>query len=914
MFEELTPEETRACEKQFGDIVGIAKKKSCSYDDIKNHVLNNAPIDSLVSMLIKEFVNEENKTNFIRYINQLDKNEKRMAELDGRNRGNTITKTIRNSEIDVNCNPDSAWTHYYNHLQNEGFENIDDILSSSKNILEMLKKETEPGHPVKGAVVGNVQSGKTANMEALMSLAADNGWNMFIILSGTIDSLREQTEDRMIGDLRKSSDEDPLRLSWKPLKPLIKPKDFEKYYKMDLGRDGNERYLSVILKNVRHLKSLINNLYRLNNIERMNLIVIDDEADLASVTTNLEIRTMINRLIIYLINGKDAEGRTMSRTFHSVNYICYTATPYAVLLNESKGLYPDDFIFALTPSKRYFGLDRVFGSEIYPGMNIIKVSEDISYSLSELDGHPENMPSSMKDCIAWFICCVAVLRQRNFGKPVSLLMNIDSKTRAHTIVDETVIHYLTEEKEDLLKRCRVMYEEKENFTKDDLEKSVWDYGRYNLDQPFPKIREFPSYEAIEETIFKLVNEKPSRIPIDEKGDMVFGKGIHVCVDNCKDDADSLDSEGDYTARLIYPKDGDPVLAETPAFLVIGGNTLSRGLTIKGLVSTYFRRINIRQADTLLQMGRWFGYRNGYELLPRIWMDSKAKKAFEILSIINESLLERISEYSKEGMSPGEYSVRVMDIPEANMLKSLTARNKMHGAVSTKLDFSGSDKEFHKYSKDSLESNMELLKQFIANIGVKGEPLSGSRYLFRNVPKDYVLDFLDDFDRPRERYASSPDYSIRWMHKAEPGSMDNFNIVLSGNSNPSQKWPDPTVDFNGGEYRINKILRNQSDRSQENVIQIKTVRDKGDMIADIPPEIMNGLTKDEYTALIKGDIRVRSRVKEMAGLEHTPLLALYVAKCPDYDGDIAMAAWYIPKETKSSETYDVHDYVYLEEEI
>ena len=96
MFEELTPEETRACEKQFGDIVGIAKKKSCSYDDIKNHVLNNAPIDSLVSMLIIEFVNEENKTNFIRYINQLDKNEKRMAELDGRNRGNTITKTIRN--------------------------------------------------------------------------------------------------------------------------------------------------------------------------------------------------------------------------------------------------------------------------------------------------------------------------------------------------------------------------------------------------------------------------------------------------------------------------------------------------------------------------------------------------------------------------------------------------------------------------------------------------------------------------------------------------------------------------------------------------------------------------------------------------------------------------------------------------
>lgn len=265
MCEGLTPEEARQCEGKFGNLVGIAKQTSCSYEMLKEYVLNKSQIDEHLRYFVDNLVNDENRSLFVRYLDKLSYQEKCMAQCDERNRANTITGVVRNSEIVVNTRPESAWTHFSNHLVKEGFENIDDILSSSKNILEMLKMETEPGHPVKGAVVGSVQSGKTANMEALMSLAADNGWNMFIILSGTIDSLREQTEDRMIDDLTKASDGDPLRLNWKTLKPLIKPKEFDKYYKIDLGRDSNERYLSVILKNVKHLKSLINNLYPIFN-------------------------------------------------------------------------------------------------------------------------------------------------------------------------------------------------------------------------------------------------------------------------------------------------------------------------------------------------------------------------------------------------------------------------------------------------------------------------------------------------------------------------------------------------------------------------------------------------------------------------------------------------------------------------
>ena len=917
----LSIEETNYCESKFGNVVRLIVPKYCTYEDVLDYLRTGKDIGRSQFLIEDCIEDDKDKSLLDRYIIQVRDDQERIIQCDKRNRENTISKEARNEHVVVDTNPESAWTHYLNHLRKNGFENIDDILSSSKNILEMLKLSTEPGKPIKGAVVGSVQSGKTANMEALMSLASDNGWNVFIILSGTIDNLRVQTERRMTGDLRKKSDEDPLRYSWQYFFPSSNEEKFNRDYSFDLSSNGNHRYFSVILKNSTHLRNLINNLSSRSNIDHMNLIVIDDEADQASVNTKKEDRTKINQLIINLIESRDVNGKPLSKSFRSVNYICYTATPYAILLNESEGLYPGDFIFALTPSKRYFGLDRIFGSDThgdYPGMNIIKVSEDISDSFDKLKGHPENMASSMKDCIAWFICCTAVLRHRNYSKPVSLLMNVDSRTDNHLIVDEAVVNYISNCKEDLYNRCKTMYEERNNFTKEDLEKSVWDYGRTSTDQPYPQIKDCPSFEAINEEVKKLIFvHQPTRIILEENKKL-FTPGIHICVDNCKDDVESIGGEGNYTGRLLYPDDNDSIMGITPAFIVIGGNTLSRGLTIKGLVATYFKRNNIKQADSLLQMGRWFGYRNGYELLPRIWMDSKAKRAFEALTRINDALLEKIREYSLEGITPSDYKVRIMNVPESSMLKSLTARNKMQGAKSTKLDFSGSDKEFHKYCNDhdDLLYNLKLTDDFLKDImSNHTEELSGQRYLIRNVSKERVLKFLDDFKRSQEHYAASPDVSVKWLHQVELGSLDDFSVVLSGNANPNPVFGnDASISFCDGKFVLNKIVRNVSDSSTATVLQIKTVRDKNDMIADIPQNIIEKLDEQDCVQLKKGNIQVRARVKEMAGLERTPLLALYVARCDSCEDDVIMAAWYIPKATKSTQVYNPDEYVYLEDEL
>ena len=923
---ELSIQEIDKCSEKFEHPVGLLLQKGYSISDIREYVNNGRTSDgSLLSFILGEFVTDEDVSLILKYLDYLEFRSTRLKRIDKNNFENTLTSVERN-KIVVSKDSSSAWKHYRNHLECEGFENVDDIESASRNILEMLSIKTEPGRPVRGAVIGNVQSGKTVNMESLMSMACDNGWNLFVILSGTIDKLREQTEDRMLADLR-GRDEDPLRFDWQKIRPNISRNDFQKDYNLDFAENSDKRFFTVILKNVSHLKKLVRNLYSLPNIDRINLIIIDDEADLASINTSKNDRTRINKLLVNLIEGRDADGSTPSSTFNSVNYICYTATPYAVLLNEEEGLYPADFITALTPSKRYFGLDRIFGSEKYDGMNIIKVRGDIQTSFEDMEDDVEKMPTSMKDCIAWFVCCVAVLRQRgDYCKPVSLLMNVDSKQINHRIVDRVVVNYLKFCREDLFDRCRAMYEERNNFTVEDFKKAVWDYGIFDEHDSFPTIRDFPPYESIRDLVHEIVYTDATRIEMDDEKNPKFDKiGIHVCVDNCRGLSDAISDEEKYTCRLFYPEEDDPVLNGVPAFIVIGGNTLSRGLTIKGLVATYFRRIKIKQADSLLQMARWFGLRNGYELMPRIWMDADMKSAFEDLSRINEALLREISELHNEGVTPRDYHVRIMQVPEAHMLKSLTARNKSQGAVSTKsLDFSGSDKEFHEYYRDldKLESNMRLTESFLSNIGCESESVHGG-YLFRGVSFERVLSYLNSFCRIQNKYASSPDSSIKWLSQAKTETIGDFNVFLTGNVSPKSDGPfNPVASFCNGKYRVNKIGRNSDNvrdndtvesKAQKNV-KVKTVRDKKDMLADIPSAVIDGFDPQQRRELQSGDIKIRNIARTRAGLEHTPLLVIYVAYCENLSlDDIVMPAWHIPKGAASEMVVsDDTEFVYLEE--
>ena len=284
----------------------------------------------------------------------------------------------------------SAWNNYKNHLlgRTDGKPKMSEeaVTLVEKNchwLLNHMKRETRDVGPVKGLVMGSVQSGKTANMIGLVSMAADYDWNFFIIMSGSIDNLRKQTRDRFCADLMQSQG-----VNWRVLDYTSNPdylidiKTQEKYTECDLKLNnlGNNtwgyRYVTVCLKNSTRLERLINWLHSDPvRAAKLRILIIDDEADQAGINTakmseylteeDIIERTAINQYLVNLANGKNANGTETNAPFQAMNYISFTATPYANVLNEAfeESLYPKDFICSLPESNEYFGAKVIFSQE-----------------------------------------------------------------------------------------------------------------------------------------------------------------------------------------------------------------------------------------------------------------------------------------------------------------------------------------------------------------------------------------------------------------------------------------------------------------------------------------------------------------------------------------------------------------------
>ena len=314
----------------------------------------------------------------------------------------------------------SSWQLYKKKLLDNGFkeDTVNEIERTTHKILKRLSDDTTNTEPVKGLVVGNVQSGKTANMAALMAMAADWGWNMFIVLSGTIDNLRIQTQNRLFNDLNQQG-----ALWWRPLQHLSKTIDIsQRAQSLHFDETSKERYFTVCLKNSSRLKKLIQWAQADKNKQKqMKILVIDDEADQAGINTkkiDQDERNKINGLICALVNGQNENGEDIDSTYRAMNYIGYTATPYANILNEAgrESLYPRNFITTLAVSKEYFGPQQIFGysgdSVDFDGLDIVRTID--AAELNKLknihDGNTEIVPETLIDAICWFMCGVACMR------------------------------------------------------------------------------------------------------------------------------------------------------------------------------------------------------------------------------------------------------------------------------------------------------------------------------------------------------------------------------------------------------------------------------------------------------------------------------------------------------------------------
>ena len=784
-----------------------------------------------------------------------------------------IMVTDRNEDNDIYVPTDlgSAWVLYKNHLRNSGW-NEDSITEIEKSTLKILKrlnlKENSP--TVKGMVVGHVQSGKTANMAALMAMAADWGCNLFIVLSGTIENLRRQTQARLFRDLSGSGAQG--NLVWMEINhPSLSSPYAQKLQNLKLTKSSRMRYFTVCLKNSRRLEDLIKWLQADPNLRNAKIIVIDDEADQGGINTaniSANERSKINSLIVNLVEGNRPDGTVCTVKPACMNYVGYTATPYANFLNESgrESLYPRNFIRALRPSSEYIGAKQIFGiegTEDSDGMNIIR---DVSlYELEQIKQLHKNsfalLPQSLMDSLLWFLCAAAAMRKNGYKrKAISMLVHTSQLQTHHTNLANAIINWLkSSDPESTIKACESIWRrESELFSKEDFLSKMPFY-------PESYINDYPSFEDIEPYIRQLIG-KISHILLDEDGVLSYHNGIHVCIDNCSYNSTKDD---EVYVRLAYPDPLDPHYPDpAPAFIVVGGSTLSRGLTIEGLVSTYFLRA-ANQADSLMQMGRWFGYRRGYELYPRIWMTEETKSKFVFLAQLEEDLRDDLRRFMDANEDPAVYGPRVKNSPKLSWLR-ITSRNRMQSAIPAEMDFSGTNAQTVVFHEDEsiLEKNIYVAESFLEGLGLGRYSKSERSIVWRDVPFDQIKNglLLKMVFHPRATIFNQIDAFCSWYEQAlgEAG-YTNWNVIVSGTKGrPKDKvWHVP-----GG--MVGKINRSRKKSNRKDgSLNIGVLRDPNDLFEDLE----NGSIDIPRKSGAVPNAEVR-RIREQAGLGKTPQLILY----------------------------------------
>lgn len=609
---------------------------------------------------------------------------------------------------------------------------IDD---ASSKVVAMLDDPNRTAFKSKGLVVGHVQSGKTSNFTAVIAKAADSGYKVFIVLSGVHNALRRQTQLRLIKDLIE-----PNQAMWHqittPDHDFVPPPNASSF----LAGKG-QRVLLVVKKNSVVLRKLHRWLASATAYLDVPTLVIDDEADQATVATKT-----INPLIGKLID-----------VLPRVCYVGYTATPFANLLidpSDEGDFYPRHFILSLSRDDLYQGPETLFGrepvdgedpSEVPAGLDMIRpVPTDELAALrpssrAAVAAFSPTITTSLREAILWFWLATAVRRVRDgAARHSSMLIHADSNTRVHDSYDPPV----------RLLRNAVLSALNANDPGLDAElRRLWD--RETQAVPASGLGEVP---VIFDDVRALLTD-------------VVG-GTRVIRDHYR----SQD-------RLDY--DQGPVTV-----IAIGGNTLSRGLTLEGLVVSFFVR-SANVYDTLLQMGRWFGYRRGYRDLPRVWMPDETKEWYTHLSTVEAEIRREIDRYLVEHKTPLDLAVRIRCHPKMRV----TAPSKMTSSVSAAAAYGGQLIESRYFPTDSGTATLTWHARNDAAVAALLTSADGhgaarraaeGRFVWEGVPVEVVVDFLRAYQFHERSPEAERELLIRYIAKrTAAGGLAHWDVAVMG---------------------------------------------------------------------------------------------------------------------------------------
>jgi len=670
------------------------------------------------------------------------------------------------------------WNRYKQLLIKNGFGNMVvgkmDIITDE--ILDLLQNPYDEGKwQRKGLVVGHVQSGKTANYAGVVCKALDSGYRIVIIMAGLLNSLRKQTqgridngvigldsslmlhdisvENKLVGVGRFSHEEQTC-----PVSITTADSDFNKRTATQ-QQAAIEQFkpplVFVVKKNVTILKRLIDWLKN-NNSDLSNspMLLIDDESDHASVNTQRDDLdpTRTNECI-----------RGLLELFPKNVYLGYTATPFAnIFINPDSpeemmsDLFPENFIKTLDAPSNYFGGTRLF---IQNELNAIREIDDYPDFLPlkhKKEQLPDFIPESLEESIRVFVlvCAIRILRKQD-KKHNSMLVNISRFTGIQSKVRVLIHNYLSELRNAISNHYAL-----------DVDVALRNNQMKIICKTFEK--EFSRTDFVWGDIQGKLNRAVSRIEVIEV--------------NSSPDAEK---EIDYSERN-YP--------EGRHIITVGGLSLSRGITLEGLSVSYFLRNSIMY-DTLMQMGRWFGYRPKYEDLCRIYMTEQARGWYEHIASATEELRDEFRKMDDLNKTPKDFGLCVRNHPDSLIV---TARNKMRAATTVvrEIDLTGRLIETTRLFTETQKVNFNFillvkLLQQVEEHGVKEKIRNSNHKFYRKVPSKYIGDFVESFmNHPESSLTDSKAVKKYVEDLVVDYNMTEWNVLFV-----SVKTPDKDLNVN-----------------------------------------------------------------------------------------------------------------------
>ena len=771
------------------------------------------------------------------------------------------------------------WETYRDYLKNDKQFPPDAVSALDKITDMMMSKIEDPNRKgswdSRGLIVGSVQSGKTSNFIGFLNKAIDAGYKKIIILSGLNKNLRQQTQLRIdegllnydtafskngVRDFKGPLARRRMMLNLKPIHSATNSKingDFKftaAEHFMNIHTD--EPTVFVVKKNKSILESVIK--YFLNApsvhgvsvnskpfkikgaqgdygsfIKDKPILVIDDEVDNGSVDTGeqpLDEKGEFDPE--YDPKTINSRIRQILNIFEKKVYIGYTATPFANIFihhdkktkEEGLDLFPKDYIIDLPIPSNHKGLERIFDIEKVDGdivedreiednyfFNIVKDNSlyhddpDCTegwmpprhnrfhvpkYEYKNEDEVP--IPPSLREAIMSFILTSACRNYRGYvedGK--SMLIHV-SKFQD---VQQTVYRQVSDYMDVLRSRMQAShYLHDETISKFE---EIWQKNFYvHKDKTEEKM---PTWQDLLDHKYSLkfiINEICRNIKV------LNGKSDDIL------DYDNFVNENDFGLHTI----------------IIGGDKLSRGITLEGLSISYFlRSAKMPMYDTLMQMGRWFGYRMGYEDLCRLYTTENVIKWFFHISVATEEMRNSFRIMAQQGATPLEFGLKVRTNP--NLI--ITSKTKMRSARKARTSFSREVEEIITFEKNNevIKSNFEAANKFLLDMDkptISGEYDNGlqkwkNSYIWKNVDSKNVIKFLKSYKKFEDsRTLGCKEYVDYIKNLNSFGELTNWTICLhgSGSSKVNETF--------ANKHKVELLLRTPSNQKNESKISLKVI--------------------------------------------------------------------------------------------